>query len=41
MAEFIVFAEKYGFSYFELMIEEDSFSHLLKFLKFNVTSINI
>jgi hypothetical protein len=41
MGEFIVFAEKYKHNYFEIMIAEDSFTDLLKFLKFNETAINI
>jgi hypothetical protein len=28
MAEFVIFAEKYELNYFEIMTEEDSFSHL-------------
>ena len=41
MAEFVIYAEKYELNYFEIMTEEDSFNHLLRFLHYDDTQVTI
>jgi hypothetical protein len=41
LAEYVVFSEKYQSNYFEILCEEDTFSHFLRFLQFNNPQITI